>query len=182
MTAIARLRSTFIFCLPAAHANRYAPMKIEGPENISYVFSIFHDGGIVHCHDENGSLLLKIEIQYLAERINPDFRKFSVLLENVKGVYFSTWPSDLKSEPEVLKDVTSIFKPELEILEGNFKEGQIQVVCNQHSPEFDYCGGELYLSATSAKVTDEDGKSYSLDELDTLCKGYWEEWANRNKA
>jgi hypothetical protein len=156
-------------------------MKIEGSANICNVFSIFHDGGIVHCHEENGSLLLEIEIQYLAERISPAFRKFVVLLEHVKDVCFSTWPSDLKSEPEVLKDITSIFHPELEILEGNLREGKIQVVCNQHSPEFDYCGGELYFSAASAEVIDEGGKSYSLDELDALCKGYWDEWESRNK-
>jgi len=158
------------------------PMKIEGSANTSDVFSIFHDGGIVRCHEENGSLLLEVEIQYLAERIYPAFQKFAVLLEDVKDVYFSTWPSDLKSAPVVLKDIASIFKPELEILESNVKEGQIQVVCNQHSHEFDYCGGELYLSAASVEVTDEGGKSYSLDELDALCKGYWDEWANKNKA
>jgi hypothetical protein len=100
----------------------------------------------------------------------------------VKDVHFSTWPSDLKSEPELIKDIASIFTPELEILESSLKEGKIQVVCNQHSHEFNYCGGELYFSAASAEVADEDGKAYSLDELDTLCKGYWDEWANRNKA
>lgn len=157
-------------------------MKIEGPENVSDVFSIFHDGGIIECHYENGSLLMEVEIQYLAERINPAFRRFMFRLFDVKNLHFSTWPSDLKSEPKVFREVATIFKTELEILEASFEEDQIKVVCNQHSPEFDYCGGELYLSATSAEVTDEAGKSYTIEELDTLCRGYWNEWANKNKA
>lgn len=150
------------------------PIKIKGPENISDVFSIFHDGGIANCHHENGSLIIEIEIQYLAERINPDFQKFMLRLDDVKNLHFSTWSSDLKSEPQVLRDTTTIFKSELEILEGNFEEKQIKVVCIQHSPEFDYCGGELYFSSTSVEVTDEAGKGYSIEELYALCKSYWE--------
>lgn len=123
---------------------------------------------------------MEVDIQYLAERINPNFRKFVVRLAGVENIRFSTWPSDLQAEPEVLTDISIIFKPELEILEGSIKEGQIQVVCNQHSPEFDYCGGELFLTATSAEVVDESGKNYSIDELDTLCKSYWDSWANRS--
>lgn len=95
---------------------------------------------------------------------------------------FTTWPSDQKSEPTLVTDVSVIFKPELEILEGNLKDGLIQVVCNQASPDFDYCGGELYVQAGSAQFTDEGGRHYSIDELDSLCKGYWDEWSNKSRA
>jgi hypothetical protein len=143
------------------HNHPVTPKKIEESANVSDVYSIFHDGCIIRCHEENGSLLSEIEIQYLAERINPTFRKLAVHLEDVKDVCFSTWPNDLKSESEALKDIASIFKAELEILEGNYREDQIQVVCNQHSPKFDYCGGELFISAPSAEIADEGGISYS---------------------
>ncbi len=158
------------------------PMKIEGQENIRDIFSIFHDGGILSCRREDDSLLMEVEIEYLAERINPDFRKFMVRLDDVKNLSFSTWPSDLKSPAVLISEVGKIFKAELEILEGDIEKGKIKIVCNQHSSEFDYCGGELYLSAASAEVTDEAGKSYSIEELDVLCKGYWDDWANKNKA
>jgi hypothetical protein len=158
------------------------PMKIEGQENLRDIFSIFHDGGISSCRREGESLLMEVEIQYLAERINPDFRKFMVRLNDVKNLSFSTWPSDLKSPPVLLDEAEEIFKAELEILEGDIENEKIKVVCNQHSSEFDYCGGELYLSASSAEVTDEANKSYSIEGLDILCKGYWDDWANKNKA
>ncbi|QUY43518.1 hypothetical protein [Acaryochloris marina] len=156
-------------------------IKIEGSENISNVFSIFHDGDIVNGHQKNSSLLIEVEIQYLAERINPPFRKFMLRLDNVRNLHFSTWPSDWKSEPKVLRDAKTIFKSELGILEGNYEEDQIKVACDQHLPEFDYCGGELHFSATSVEVTDEAGKGYSIEELGALCKDYWDEWAN-NKS
>jgi len=40
----------------------------------------------------------------------------------------------------------------------------------------------LYLTAKVAEVTDKAGKGYSLEELDTLCQSYWDEWANENEA
>ncbi|HKB60911.1 MAG TPA: hypothetical protein VKC56_12795 [Gallionellaceae bacterium] len=154
-------------------------MTIKGSENIRDIFSIFHDGHIESFATEERGLLLAVRVQYLAQRINPLFRRFFVRLAVVEDIHFSTWPSDLKSVPAVLRDVNAIFKPELEILEGNVSEGEIKVVCNQPAPGFDYCGGELYFRAASAEVTDEAGKSYTIDELDSLCNAYWEEWASR---
>lgn len=157
-------------------------MRIENLEKISDVFSIFHDGRIILCHLENSSLLMEIEIRYLAERIDPAFRKFTLRLYEVKNLYFSPWSDDRTSEPEVLREIDTIFQPELEILDANCEDGQIKVICNQHSLELDYFGGELCLSATSAEVLDEAGKSYSIEELDALCKDYWDEWANKHKV
>ncbi len=154
-------------------------MRIEGSSNIEAIFSIFHDGVITHHVVKDGKLVLEIEIQYLAERVSPGFTKFHVLLENVANIKFTTWPSDLKSELKLITEPNIIFAPDLDILEGNTKESQIQVICNQASSDYEYCGGELYFSATSAIVTDESGKEYSVDELDVLCKGYWNEWASR---
>ena len=158
------------------------PMKIEGQENIKNIFSIFHDGSIVSCRLENDSLLMEVEIQYLAERINPQFRRFMICLNEVQNLSFSMWSSNLKSPVIVTSDPEKIFKAELEILKGDIENGNIKVVCDQHSSEFDYCGGEIYFSASSAEVTDEAGKSYSIEALGILCKEYWDDWAYKNKA
>lgn len=154
-------------------------MKIKNQENIRDIFSIFHDGSITSCYTNTDSLLMKVEISYLAERIDPNFSEFTLCIYGVSNIYFSTWLSDLKSEPVIIREIERIFKPELEILEGNIENEKIKVVCNQHSSEFDYCGGELYLSIISCEVLDEVGKSYSIEELDILCKEYWDEWENK---
>lgn len=158
------------------------PMKIEGSESVRDIFSIFHDGSLVSYFSDGDTLGLDVEIQYLAERVNPDFRKFNVYLFGVSDVQFSTWPSDLKAKPETITELRKIFEVDLEILEGNIKESLIEVVCNQHSPEFAYCGGELRFRCTSATVTDEAGKAYSIEELGALCKGYWDDWSKQNQA
>ena len=150
-------------------------MKINNPENISEIFAIFHDGKIIKCSREKDSLRMEVEIEYLAKRINPGFKKFMIHLLGVEDILFSTWPNDLKSKPKLFTDTNIIFEPELEILEGHFIDGRTEVICGQDSPDFDYCGGELYLTATIAEVTDEAGKHYSSEELDTLRNGYWAE-------
>ena len=155
-------------------------MNIEGSENIREIFSIFHDGTIAHVTKDGSDLLLEVAIQYLAERINLSFGKFFVLLANVRDLRFMTWPSDLKSEPAVITDISIIFKPELEILEGNIKDGAIQVVCIQSSPDFNYRGGELYLQAEFAQVSDEAGSYYTIDELGSLSQGYWDDLSNKS--
>lgn len=158
------------------------PVKIEGSENIRDIFCILHDGSLISHATDGGELGLEVEIRYLAERIDPSFRKFEVRLFGVSDVQFSTWPGDLTSEVETLTDVGEIFRADLEVLEGNIKEGFIEVVCNQRSPEFAYCGGELRFRCSHAVVTDEAGRAYSIEALGLLCKGYWDDWSRRNQA
>ncbi len=151
---------------------------IKGIENITEIFSIFHDGSIADFEAFGDELLLTIEIRYLAERINPGFSRFKIKLTGIESIYFSTWPDDLDSEAALLFDINTIFTSELEVLEGNVNEDHSQIVCNQHSPDLDYCGGELYLKTKSALVSDESGKNYSIEELRALSKAYWDEWAS----
>lgn len=156
-------------------------MRIEGLEDISDIFSIFHDGRICDCVVGGGELRLDVDVQYLAERINPKFKIFTVVLQKTDNVKFITWQSDLKSEKEEIFDVSKIFSLELEILESNVIDGLVRVVCDQHSPDCEYCGGELLFSSEVAIVTDENNKEYSIDELDVLCQEYWDEWADNNR-
>ena len=156
--------------------------KIAGTENIRDIFSIFHDGDIVQWKIEGENLTLEVSIEYLASRINPDYSKFTVTLYGVDKIHFTTWPSDLESSPVLISDTAKIFDSNLEILEGNIKRTLIEVICNHHSPKYEYCGGELYLIAESATVIDEGSQSYSIEDLDKLCSEYWEEWKNRNNV
>jgi len=157
-------------------------MKIIGIENLNDVFSIFHDGGIAAHEVEGENLVLKIEIKYLAERININYRYFRLTLENVKELNFIPWLDDLDKKEMVIKDVEKIFTSELEILSAEIGGELIKVACNQPLPNLGYCGGFLNLKASAALVSDEGGKLYSLNELGALCTEYWDEWANKNKA
>ncbi|MES2297505.1 MAG: hypothetical protein V4582_10705 [Pseudomonadota bacterium] len=155
-------------------------MMISGTENLCDIFSIFHDGEISHFAVDGANLDLEVEIMYLAERVNPNYRRFRVSLQNVKNLSFQTWPKDPHMVPVTLSSPKHIFKPELEILSGELDGNLIKVICNQALPSCEYCGGELYLQADHAVVRDEGDREYSIDDLRNLSKDYWDEWSKRN--
>lgn len=150
---------------------------IEGMQNVSDIFSIFHDGILVHHQCDGDDLVLTIEILYLAERVSQTFTKFRVRLHRCEGVSFTTWQNDSKSDPTRLDDLDLIFRPDLDIFRASVKADTIEVVCNQDDADCDFCGGILAFNANRATVEDEAGKSYSLDELNALCKAYWDDSA-----
>lgn len=157
-------------------------MKIEGLENITTMFSVFHDGGFANCVQHGQSLNFSVNIQYLADRINLSYRAFSVSLEAVEYLSFTTWPDDAAAKPDVVTDIELIFTPELEILSGEIENDSIKIACNQPLPGLGYCGGFLNLKAQCAVVKDEVGKEYSIEELCSLRDSYWNEWTGKNKA
>lgn len=153
--------------------------EITDLESISEVFSIFHDGEIAGATVDGDDLRLEIDITYLAVRVCPEFSGFTIHLNHVEDLTFATWPKnlDVAVAPQVLTDASLIFDPPLDILSGRVVEGRLEVVCNQTSKERSYCGGIVSLRVGSARVTDPLGKAYSIDELGTICKGYWEDWS-----
>ncbi len=156
-------------------------MKIEGIENISDLFCAFHDGELTNVVQLDKTIQCDVEIKYLAEQISPNFSKFHIVLENVDSLRFTTWPSNFEEKSRVLCVSDEIFKPDLDILEGNIVDSTVQVISNQADNDFDYCGGELYFSADYAVVSDESEKVYSLDDLKEISRKYWDEWEEAGK-
>jgi hypothetical protein len=153
---------------------------ISGTDELAELFNVFHDGVITKASSVDQDLLLTVRISYLAQRIAPNFTTFNVRLHQVEGMSFATWPKDSAVVPEVLREVSAIFDPPLDILSGESADGHVQVVCNQPSLQTPHCGGTLSLRATSATVSDQSGKHYSLAELAALARAYWDEWSERN--
>ncbi|MCI5212777.1 MAG: hypothetical protein D3910_29195 [Candidatus Electrothrix sp. ATG2] len=152
---------------------------IIGNDKIQQVFSVFHDGIMSNVKIDRTILSFDVKILYLAQRVNTEFQKFHVPLTGCNNLKFITWPVIDGAEAQELRDPVEIFKPELDILSGNLKCDQVQVVCNQPSPKFNYCGGELYFSADFMIVLDEAGKNYTLEELCELSRGYWKDWSKK---
>ncbi len=158
------------------------PMNIEDTECIANLFTILHDGAISQASFVSGDLILEIQIQYLAERIDSSFKQFLLCLSNIRDIRFSTWPKNSQMLPSEITDTALVFRPQMTILGGDTKGRAIQVICSINGPEFDYCGGELYFQADSAYVTDEAGRPYSFSELLSLSNAYWDEWFTRTGA
>ncbi len=157
-------------------------MKISGNNSISDLFCIFHDGVIVNVSQQNNGLSFSVEIEYLATRVNAKFTKFNVVLFQIENLEFHTWPADLKSEPSVLREISAILADPMTILEGNEKEGRIEVILSSAEIVKEFCGGELLFNSIGAEVTDESGRQYTLNELGDISEAYWNEWSRNSKA
>ena len=149
---------------------------ITGTDNLRDIFSIFHDGTIVNHELVPPGLRLEVEILYLAQRVHPQYRGFRVELHNAREISFATWPSDLNAPATQMDSLADIFAPQLDILGCEVEPSGLKISCNQSSPQWNYCGGELRLAADAATLTDAGGKEYSIDELRRLSEGYWNEW------
>ncbi|HEY3405211.1 MAG TPA: hypothetical protein VGK59_17625 [Ohtaekwangia sp.] len=144
-------------------------------EDIRDIFSILHDGTISAWAGDAHLLILTVECEYLAERINKSFDKFYVELLRIDKMELDPWtnPVDL---PAIIKtDFADIFKAELEILSADIKDNAVVVSCNQHDTDFDYCGGNLTIRCQKIKVFDQIQNELTIDQLHTICKNYWDE-------
>ena len=152
---------------------------INGASELSQLFSILHDGVIVEAFTEETSLLFRVEITYLAQRVAPEFTTFLVRLHQAQDLAFVTWPNEASAAPQTLRSLTQIFIPPLHILSGDCVGARVQVECNQPATSTPHCGGTLSFLATSADVVDERGKHYSLKDLVEIAEAYWKEWSER---
>jgi hypothetical protein len=150
--------------------------------NIADLFSVFHDGEIV-SHLPNGyDLRLRIDVEYLAKRIQPTFKYFDIDLLGLANVEFTTWPLQEAEPPRQLHNFDEIFTPRLEVLSGEVDGSLIRVVCNQPSARLGYSGGDLRFSAQAAIVRDEAGAECSIDQLKSIAESYWCEFSERTKG
>ena len=148
---------------------------MSATENIRDIFSILHDGTISGWTGDRNLLTLKIECQYLAERIDKSFDSFYVDLIQIDNLYLTTWPNPFDLPVLTLTDLNDIFKAELEILSAEIKENLVVVTCNQHDTDFDYCGGKLTINCMAIKISDQNRNELTIDEFDIICKSYWSE-------
>lgn len=154
---------------------------IAGQDSIQALFSILHDGVICGHRVTDGSLCLKVEIEYLTKTIDPTFRFLLVTLIAPKKLRFTPWPKPGQENAQVLVDPAEIFLPPLEILEGELAAGEIVVHCALPPLKYDYSGGQLRFTASSATVADESETNYTLPELATIAQRYWDSWDRLRK-
>ncbi|MBQ4805819.1 hypothetical protein J8L88_23380 [Aquimarina sp. MMG015] len=141
--------------------------KIEG------IFSIFHDGTITQWESIENGIELIIECEYLAELIDSEFTKFHVELNKILKLELEPWMNPIELPKEIKKSPTEIFKAELEILSAKTENGIVEVSCNQHNLEFNYCGGILKILAEKITVKSENKDELSINELNKMSNSYW---------
>ncbi|MCL3782753.1 hypothetical protein EMN47_20400 [Prolixibacteraceae bacterium JC049] len=147
--------------------------------NIRDIFSIFHDGGIVDCKGDFHKLTLTIQCNYLAELIKPDFENFYLDLIEINKLDFDPWMNPIDLEKIDFDSYEDYLKVDLEILSAEIEDDLVVVTCNQHDTDLDFCGGYLMISANEIKLFDHNKTEMTIDQLDSVCRLYWDEKANR---
>ncbi|EKT3967278.1 hypothetical protein NTJ12_002364 [Flavobacterium psychrophilum] len=142
-------------------------------EDIRDVFSIFHDGTIETWNGNQELLKLKIDCEYLAERIDKSYASFYVEFEKIETLEFNPWMNPINQPQTLFTNIVDIFQASLEILSAEIENGFVKITCNQHNLDFNYCGGTLLVNCKNVKVFDEKNNELTIDELDKICNEYW---------
>lgn len=153
---------------------------ITDAASIVDMFCIFHDGGIEDATLVKDVAKFRIEIDYLAERIDPNFTFFTVALAGFHDAEFHAWPRENKDVSKIF-GFEQIFSQTLDILEARWTNNKFEVVCAISAPQSTYCGGQLFFNADSAQVFDEANKDYTILELREISKSYWDEFLKRRE-
>ena len=146
-------------------------------EDIRDIFSILHDGTISAWTGNKDLLVLTVNCQYLAERIDKSFDKFYVELTNIDKIELDPWPNPFDIPTIIKTDFADIFQAELEILSAEIKNNAVVLACNQHNTDFDYCGGHLTINCKAIKIFDQNNNELTIDHLDKICNDYWDQRA-----
>ena len=148
-------------------------------EDIRDIFSILHDGTISAWTGDKDLLILTVDCEYLAERIDKSFDKFYIELKEIDKIELDPWTNPVEIPTIIKTDLADIFKAELEIMSADIKDGFVLVTCLQFDTDYDYIGGDLSINCKTIKVFDQSKNELTIEQFDKLCNEYWEEWSKK---
>jgi hypothetical protein len=153
-------------------------------EELSDLFSIFHDGIIESWSGDASCLRLKIGCKYLAEMINPSNEYFFVDLIRITHLEFAPWWKDLEKQT-ILTDWNVIIACYLGIIEAKVTEKGIEIISDNYGDDHVgselYSGGNLSLNCADFQLYDEQMNSITLQQLEDICERYWPNLGNRKQ-
>lgn len=116
------------------------------------IWDVFHDGTLINAQENTpGNLLLTIELEYVREEFDEDFKYF--LLELHECNLFEYYPSvgDIKA----IKDIKSILKYDLWLKEAEKENNQLIIYCSDGILKTKYRDYSIFLD-TGKKVSKDD--------------------------
>lgn len=125
-----------------------------------------HDGTITSIEQTSDTLTFSIEIQYLAEMIDPGYKHFTYQFVNCHQLFYEPWNED---KPE--RDIATIVSMELEINEVTQEEAYIKIICLCDLPGNE--GGHLYIQADDLLIYDQGGNNITFEEIQRITRTYW---------
>jgi hypothetical protein len=150
-------------------------------DDIRDIFSILHDGTTSTWTGDQNLLTIKVDCEYLAERIDKSYDSFYVVCGQIEKIELHPWMNPITLPQTLLTDFDDIFKASLEILSADIENGFVKITCSQHNTDFDYCGGTLLLNCKTIRIFDQDKRQLTIDEFGEICKGYWDDFSNKTE-
>ena len=147
-------------------------------EDVRDIFSILHDGRTSTWTGDKNFLTLKINCEYLAERMDKSFKSFFVECRQIDKLELHPWMNPIGLPQILLIEIEDIFKAELEILSAEIENDFVKITCSQHNLDFDYCGGTLLLNCKQIKIFDQARRQLTIEEFDKICNDYWNTCSN----
>lgn len=135
-------------------------------QNQANIFCIFHDGSFTEFSKNQSDIEFTIDIQYLAELINPKFSVFKGKLKNCTKLQYHVWGKEHK----VIYDLNTLGVLYLEIAHAEVTDNYITVKCFSDDVN---CGGDLMIIADDIIIYDEAEQEVTFDKLKETSKLYW---------
>ena len=138
------------------------------------IWNILHDGALVEIQgDVPGDLKIKVEIEYLANKLSGGFDNILVTLRNCELFeYERYWSKDETQTYKSIKELEGI-SPSLEALSCDEKDGYLLIV--------DICG-TIKTKYDSAHLALENGGPLSFEELSKVSKEYWDNFGAKSST
>ncbi len=147
---------------------------ITNKETMAQVFSNLHDGTLYldmtpteayHCW--------KVDCEYLAERIQPQYTLFWIKVYGLKKFVFHPWLRDLEAPEIVLTAPTALSQIALGIYEATVKEGEVTLVLEDSYEAANFAGGTLVIACQGIELLDQAWKPIEAVALGKLANAYW---------
>lgn len=141
-------------------------------EQISDVFTGFHDGTIMSCRGIENGYRFTVDCLYLAGRLNPDFEVFYVDVFDVVLISFDPW---IAEGQEIASETTfeDIFLYEPEIGYSDEKNGEI-IMSFRIDDVNAYVGATVTFTSSKIVLYDQNNQILELDDFFRLVRSYWD--------
>ncbi|MET3195187.1 hypothetical protein [Bacillus sp. OAE603] len=129
------------------------------------VLNLFHDGTITQLIERTKTISMEIEIEYLAELINKNFKSIICEFINYEEINFKFWEENNFTviDSELLK------KYELEIIEAEEIDNKVVLKCLSNLNT----GGNFYIQTETIKIYEQEKQEISISKLAEVSHQYW---------
>lgn len=128
------------------------------------IISMLNDGFIEEIEVKGSSLILKIEIEYLAQVFNKNHEYIYLKLSGVEKFSFYPWEEDVE-----ITEVDKIVDCDIEIVDGVPTDDGIEINVRGDG---DYTGGSIQVICDKLHAFNQDMEPLSYLDLDDACQSY----------